>query len=88
MLETEKQQIEIAKHSDPLDAASQREMANTALALQIHANRAQYAPKYDDEGGKTCIDCEEKIAPSRAAIPHTVRCMDCQVDHEKRSKYN
>lgn len=39
------------------------------------------------KGDEFCQDCGEDIgAERRAALPSATRCVDCQGDHERRSK--
>ena len=66
------------RNTDPLDAASQLEMATNDRAIKLHANRYQPEAEFNSNGDKVCIDCEDIIPRQRAEIPGIVRCLVCQ----------
>lgn len=50
-----------------------------ALALVI-------AQKVNRVGTTHCVDCEQRIAKARReAVPHAIRCAECQEDSDKRN---
>lgn len=51
-----------------------------ALALVIAQNVKRI-------GTTHCVDCEQRIAKARReAVPHAIRCAECQEDSDKRKK--
>lgn len=69
--------------SDEADVSSDAEIASIERAILNHRLRNRPEPDFNDKGEKICIDCGIDIPPKRAAIPETVRCIDCQIVEEK-----
>ena len=68
------------------DQARELTERRTAEAVRAVRNRPIEAP-LEVEGERVCLDCREPIAIARLnANPPAVRCIDCQTDHERRSK--
>lgn len=65
---------------DDLDRASEWDERNRAEALEAWRQRQRTGP-----GRATCVDCEEEIPEARRqAVPHCVRCIECQEVFERR----
>lgn len=73
---------------DVIDEAQQRTQHFQDLSMLNRAfDLAPVPPKCVNEKGEPCcIDCNVNISRRREAIPSTQRCIDCQSDHEKRSR--
>jgi phage/conjugal plasmid C-4 type zinc finger TraR family protein len=72
--------------SDIADIAESVEALHRATALAHHrAAATQYEQPFEIEGTRVCLDCFEPIVQRRLKIlPHCVRCVDCQNDHDRR----
>ncbi|WP_299072853.1 hypothetical protein [uncultured Paraglaciecola sp.] len=73
---------------DVIDDAQQRTQHFQDLAMQNRAfDLAPVAAKNtDSQGNPLCIDCDTNITRRREVLPSTQRCIECQTDHEKRSR--
>lgn len=64
---------------DKLDIASDLADAERTRGAQVVLNRMK------SDGCEDCLDCDERIPTARrVAAPWAVRCIDCQILHEKR----
>lgn len=67
---------------DIVDRAQAREQEIREEAIERQRRLARLAPARVD-----CEDCGEKIpATRRRAVPGCSRCVDCQVEFERRNK--
>lgn len=76
------------KHTDPVDLASELEMAHTAHSLRQTqlANRPEQVKNEDGTWPEPdCVDCGEEIPKARLELGK-VRCIHCQEFLEKRNK--
>lgn len=78
---------EFERASDPIDAASNHELKDSATILKLHANRFRPLPEFDCDGNKVCVQCGEVIPALRAAISDVVCCIMCQTEQEKARHY-
>lgn len=70
--------------SDIIDRAQAAEERDRQVALDEHAYRTNQPDRRTET---TCIDCEEEIDPRRlAAHPTAMRCIDCQIDFERKPR--
>lgn len=72
--------------TDVLDKAGEVEQRDrdAALARQAAAGQEQETP-FVIEGRRVCLGCFEPIARGRLkANPQAVRCVECQVSHDRR----
>lgn len=71
--------------TDLFDRASDVEQAFRDNALARQLDHVTEQPRTDKQGARCCIECCELIPLSRlAAVPHAVRCIDCQASKESR----
>ena len=68
--------------ADNIDAANDLAEQSTDRSLAQHQNRHKPQSEYDNDGNKTCIDCEVVIPKLRAAIDGVCRCIECQAISE------
>jgi RNA polymerase-binding transcription factor DksA len=72
---------------DLADNAQAIEERERAAALERQSNQPQEAAAIDDHGNRLCTDCLECIdIDRRLAAPHAVRCVECQLRHERLLK--
>lgn len=58
-------------------------MVSREAASQVARIRAELA----EDGEDVCVDCDEPIGAARkAALPSADRCIDCQVDWERKNR--
>jgi len=70
--------------ADEADVSDIHVEARQAIAIYRVLN--QPAANIDADGNKICLDCDDVIPKERAAISVVIRCIDCQVTHEKEAK--
>jgi RNA polymerase-binding transcription factor DksA len=68
---------------DVADYAQQAQERQETLARQRIENRPPQAVELSDP---ECIDCGVDITARRQIVPHALRCVDCQNDHDKRKR--
>lgn len=76
------------KHADPLDQASENELASTEMyvAQARERNKPEQVKNEDGTWPETeCIDCGVEIPKGRLELGK-VRCIDCQEIIEKRQR--
>ncbi|REL32524.1 TraR/DksA C4-type zinc finger protein [Thalassotalea euphylliae] len=76
---------------DAFDRAQQLEEQHRKAALKraransTAASQASYSQTMAQDGRRYCLDCDIEINTNRLlAAPHTLRCIDCQEDFDKR----
>jgi DnaK suppressor protein len=80
------EQYNDGNNTDPTDSGTRTGEMLNQLAISAHVNRKPEAPLIID-GLRCCVYCEEIIDADRLAyLPHAVRCVSCQQDHEKRAR--
>jgi len=71
------------KMPDVADRAEAYEEQQRADSIERVTHRTIETPMVDTDGGRICRDCEQVIPFTRVlAVPHAVRCYDCQVQLE------
>lgn len=61
--------------------------ANDDMQRWLDGRIAQCCADSKPSAATECIDCGEEIGMARKqAVPHAVRCIDCQTEFEKRGK--
>lgn len=65
---------------DEMDAVQERELRDTALAIEAHARRPRTV------GQTNCIECDADISAARQRMG-AVRCVECQAEAEARQKH-
>ena len=74
--------------SDAIDCANDTAQFITDLALHqhlalVHSTQLQQVV----DGSVECLDCGVEIPPGRlAALADCIRCIDCQIAHEKEAR--
>lgn len=67
-----------------MDAADKAQIAEEREYERLWQSRHQPLA-IDDEGWPyDCLDCGERIPQERVNLGFKLRCVDCQIDHEKR----
>lgn len=73
--------------SDIADHAGELEEQQRTNALRAQSAVVYEMPKSDREGKRICLTCEDRLSQKRLqASPRAVRCVECQVLHEKRQR--
>lgn len=73
--------------TDIIDRAAEQEEIHRQTALNIALIKAAEPQDIDDDGNHYCNDCGRAIPAARmAAVPLTVRCIDCQNLRETERK--
>ena len=64
--------------------------AYTERMTQAGIESARKVPSevaFEVDGKRFCLDCEDPITQARLeANPQAVRCVDCQIDHDRRGR--
>lgn len=73
--------------TDIADNANDTAQFNNDLAIRQHAIDHALPAQHVVDGVVECMDCGIDIPADRlAALPHCVRCIDCQTMHEIRER--
>ena len=69
---------------DEIDRSAAAEALFRQSALTKAQTRPHEAQEIDAQGRVVCLDCGEPIPAARLrALPHAVRCVDCQAEYEE-----
>lgn len=73
--------------TDIADRAGEIEEQQRESSLRARTACAVETPRYDRNGKRICIDCEDRLSHKRLkASPNAVRCVECQDLKEKRER--
>lgn len=62
------------------------DIADIAQLFIPEVNTDEISKQFLKKSREECIDCDEQIPLARQKMGGVIRCVDCQLDHEKYSK--
>ena len=71
---------------DVIDHASELEQAERDHAIQMALYTRLEDARYNPQGERTCLDCDEVIHPLRVKVLDAKRCLDCQAALERQEE--
>ncbi|HWO99173.1 MAG TPA: TraR/DksA C4-type zinc finger protein [Methylococcus sp.] len=81
--------MDVADQSDERIETERRESIRRALAAMLPDEPQVVVAGEDGAPTIICYDCLDPISPDRLqAYPRAVRCIDCQIEHERLESRN